>query len=211
MYRRGREWELPQRVPALVGFALTTAIGFGLALIPLDPHVRVFHTIVDRHVVGEPFLNLFRSFGQSQENVQVGMKALIERAQFSPAQSRGGEALLGLPAFPATLDCHVHPFTRALPVDGVETPLPTALGAHALEPNAAEALALIDQLSAELYSGPDAAPLDVWQVMLESYRGDDLHALSPRHRRRWRRSPMLCTTRPPAPRGTAIRPWGAPK
>ena len=44
----------------LVGFALTSAIGFGLALLPLDPHVRVFRTIDDRHVVGEPFLNLFR-------------------------------------------------------------------------------------------------------------------------------------------------------
>ncbi len=178
LHRRGREWELPRRLPALVGFALTSAIGFGLALLPLDPHVRLFHTIDDRHVVGEPFLNLFRPFGRSQENVRVGMKALIERAQFSPAQAKDGESLLGLPTVPAKLDCSVHPFTRALPVHGVETQLPSARGGHQLEPNAAEALALVDQLSAELYSGRDSAPIDVWQVMLESFRGDDIHAIS---------------------------------
>ena len=178
LYRKGREWQLPRRLPVLVGFALTSAIGFGLALLPLDPHVRVFQTIDDRHVVGEPFLNLFRTFGKSQENVRVGMKALIERARFPPAQSTGGESLLGLPAAPARLDCGIHPFTRALPVGGVETPLPSALGAHPLEPNAAEALLLLDQLSAELYAGRESTPMDVWQVMLESFRGDDIHAIS---------------------------------
>ena len=179
LHRRGREWALPRRVPALFGFITTSLIGFVLALLPLDPHVRVFHTIVDRHVVGEPFLNLFRTFGHSQENVQVGMKALIERARFSPAQSRGGEALLGWPALPAKLDCAAHPLARALPVAGVETALPSAGGAHALDTDVAEALALVDQLSAELYAGRDSTPIDVWQVMMESFRADDVHALSP--------------------------------
>jgi hypothetical protein len=179
LHRRGREWQLARRLFVLVGFALTSAIGFGLALLPLDPHVRLFRTIDDRHVVGEPFLNLFRTFGRSQENVRVGMKALIERARFSPAQAQGGEALLGLPALPERVDCGVRPFTRALPVAGVETPLPAARGGHELDAGAAEALSLVDQISAELYSDPESPPIDVWQVMLESFRGDDIHAISP--------------------------------
>jgi hypothetical protein len=179
LVRRGRDWELRQSLQVLVGFALTSAIGFGLALLPLDPHVRVFQTIDDRHVVGEPFLNLFRTLGQTQENVYVGMKALIERAEFPPAQAQGGESLLGLPRLPPRSGCDVHPFSRALPVHGVEAPLPLALGGHELEPDAAEALSLVDQISAELYAGRESTPIDVWQVMIESFRADDVHALSP--------------------------------
>lgn len=166
-------------VPVLVGFGATTVLGFGCALVPLDPHMRVFRTISDRHIVGEPFVNLFAGFGRSQENVRLGMKGLIERAQFSPSQSRGGEALLGLPTpLSPTVDCNAHPLARALPVGGVEAARPNAAGHHPLDPDAAHVMELLDRLSAELYA-ERSFPIDVWQVMLESFRGDDIHAISP--------------------------------
>jgi hypothetical protein len=179
---------IPKRAPMLVSFGVVSVLGYLLALIPLDPHVRVFRTITDRHVVGEPFMNLFATFGESQENVHLGMKGLIERAHFSAAQSRGGEALLGLPARDAApnaaggadakIDCASHPFARAFPNAGVEDAMPGALGHHAIDADAQETLALLEQLSAELYAGR-STPIDLWQVMLESFRADDLHALSP--------------------------------
>jgi Sulfatase len=177
--RRSTAWTLGRPLPVLLGFGAMTLFGFGAALVPLDPHVRVFRTIGDRHIVGEPYVNLFSSLGRSQENVRLGMKGLIERAEFPPIQSRGGEALLGLPEISmASVDCRAHPMARNLPVAGVESPRPGALGHHPLEPPAARVLALLDQLSAELYTDR-SAPIDVWQLMLESFRGDDIHAISP--------------------------------
>ncbi len=186
-YRRAKTWPMQKRLPALLSFGATSVLGYALALVPLDPHVRVFRTITDRHVVGEPFLNLFAGFGHSQENVHLGMKVLIERAKYSPEQSRGGEALLGLPtraegaSLPkpgASADCTTHPMARALPENGVEATLPGMTGSHPLDADAQEALALLDQISAELFD-KRSTPIDVWQVMLESFRADDVHATSP--------------------------------
>jgi hypothetical protein len=182
-YRRSvRTSPIPQRLPALFGFAVVSVLGYVIALVPLDPHVRVFRTITDRHVVGEPFMNLFATFGESQENVHLGMKGLIERAHYAPAQSRGGEALLGLPERgtpppDAKIDCAAHPFARAFPSDGMEPALPNATGHRPIDDDARETLALMEQLSNELYA-QRSTPLDVWQVMLESFRADDIHAVS---------------------------------
>ena len=165
--------------PALLGgFVAATLAGWGLALVPLDPNVRVFSTIGDRHIVGEPFVNLFGGFGRSQENVRLGMRTLIETAAFPPTPS--GEKLLGLPHVEAAPeDCTVHPFARSfLGPDGTEPPRPGTVGHHALEEDAAEVVALLDRLSSELYKDR-AEPIDVWQLMLESFRADDIHAISP--------------------------------
>ncbi|MDF2698245.1 MAG: hypothetical protein K0S65_6628, partial [Labilithrix sp.] len=177
--RRSGRWTMARPLPVLLGFGAVTLLGYGLALVPLDPHVRLFRTIGDRHIVGEPYVNLFSSLGRSQENVRLGMKGLIEHAEFPP-EKRGGEALLGVPTYPTTpkVDCRAHPMARSLPVAGVEGPRPAALGHHPLDPSAAQVLALLDQLSAELYDGR-TTPIDVWQLMLESFRGDDIHAISP--------------------------------
>jgi hypothetical protein len=178
---RRRALRLPVSRPllVLVGFGAVTLLGWGASLVPLDPHVRVFQTLSDRHVVGEPFVNLFASLGRSQENVRLGMKGLIEQAAFPPPQSRGGEALLGLPTYTSTpADCRAHPMARNLPSAGIETARPEAAGHHPLDPNAAHVMKLLDQLSAELHA-ERKAPIDVWQVMLESFRGDDVHAISP--------------------------------
>ena len=166
-------WVLEKRVLVVAGYALATILGFAMALVPLDPHVRLFRTITDRKVVGEPFVSLFSNLGRSRANVRLGMRGLIERARF-PADAAKGEALLGLPARAAT-DCATHPMARALPVDGVETPVSPA---RPLAPRVRETLVLLDRLSAELYADR-TTPIDVWQVMMESFRGDDVHAIMP--------------------------------
>jgi hypothetical protein len=187
--KRSRGWAMSQRALVLVGFVVTTAASFGLALVPLDPHVRIFRTIADRHIVGEPFVNLFAHLGRSQENVQLGMKGLITQARF-PATTERGEPLLGLPTTSA-IDCNMHPMARAFPVGGAE-PSYFGAGHHAIDPETVHVLELFDQLSKELHaplptaSSSTAASasgvgrtIDVWQVMMESFRADDVHAIAP--------------------------------
>jgi hypothetical protein len=179
LYRRSQRWSVTERAAVVIAFVATTAAGYGAALVPLDPNVRVFRTIADRNVVGAPFVTLFGSFDRSKKNVRLGMKVLLEDAQFPEERSRGGEALLGLPTSRSrAVDCAIHPMARALPVRGVEAPLAGALGHHDLAPEAARVLTLLDAISADIYDGR-TTPVDVWQVMLESFRADDIHAISP--------------------------------
>lgn len=181
--RRAPGWLRPERARhrgvVIGGFVAATLAGWGLALVPLDPNVRVFATISDRHIVGEPFVNLFGGFGRSQENVRLGMRTLIETATFPPEHSAKGVRLVGLPQVEgdAPIDCTVHPFARSFTgADGVEPPRPGTIGHHELEPDAARVAELLDRLSAELYVDR-AKPIDVWQLMLESFRADDIHAI----------------------------------
>lgn len=179
--RRLPKWDRSNRAAVLGAFAATTGAGVGLALVPLDPHVHVFTS--DRHIVGEPFPNLFgSSFGHSQENVRLGMRTLIETAQF-PVDRVGGEKILGLPHVGATgsgaVDCTVHPFARSFPgADGVEPPRPGTTGHHELDPDAARVAMVLDRLSDAVFSDRKT-PVDVWQLLLESFRADDIHAIEP--------------------------------
>jgi hypothetical protein len=175
--KRARGWEMNSRAAVLGGFVGMTILGSGLVLIPLDPHVRLF--AIDRHIVGEPFVDLFGSgFDRSQENVRLGMRALIETASFPPSAT-GGEAILGIPTVGAApVDCTAHPFARAFEDAGVEPARLGTTGHHELEPEAARAMVLFDKLSRALYTDRKA-PIDVWQVMLESFRADDIHAITP--------------------------------
>lgn len=181
--RRVPRWlgDVENRAVVLGGFIGATLVGWGLALVPLDPNVRVFTTISDRHIVGEPFVNLFGGFGRSQQNVRLGMRTLIETASFPPEKSANGEHLLGLPRAQAgaTVDCTTHPFARSLiGAEGVEPPRPGTTGHHALDLDAARVAQLLHRLSEELYADRDQ-PVDVWQLMLESFRADDIHAIEP--------------------------------
>ena len=176
--RRLPKWDRSNRAAVLGAFAATTGAGVGLALVPLDPHVHVFTS--DRHIVGEPFVNLFgSSFGHSQENVRLGMRTLIETAQFPADRAVGGEKLVGVPHAGGPVDCHAHPFARSFPgADGIEPPRPGTTGHHELEPAAARVAMLLDRLSGELFVDR-TKPVDVWQLMLESFRADDIHAIEP--------------------------------
>jgi hypothetical protein len=177
-WRRSRALAIRRRAGAVIAFAVVTVAGWGLALLPLDPHVHVFRTIADRNVVGEPFPNLFASFGRSHGNVRLGMRGLITHASFPAGQAGGGSRLLGVPDGPST-DCSAHPMARLLPIAGSEPVRARIAGSHELDPSAARVLVLLDALSAEIYAGR-SAPIDLWQLMLESYRGDDIHAIHPR-------------------------------
>ncbi len=177
--RRARRWPAERGLPLVVGFCAATVFGWGAALVPLDPHVRVFRTLSDRHVVGEPFVNLAGTLGgRSKGNVRFGMKSMIEQAHFAPGRETSGESLLGLPKYdPEPTGCDAHPMARSLPERGIEAARPGAGGHHPLTGRPAEVLELLDRLSAELHEGR-SEPLDVWQLILESFRGDDVHAIS---------------------------------
>lgn len=176
--RRARQWELGNRFAVLGGFAGVTLLSSLLALAPLDPHLWMFSTIADRHAVGEPFVNILAGFGRSQENVRLGMRGLIETTTFPP--STGGEALLGLPHVErrTDADCSVHPFARSFTEDGVEPERLGATGHHPVDADTQAVLVLLDQLSAALYENRKQ-PIDVMQIMLESFRADDVHGITP--------------------------------
>ena len=177
-WRRALSWSTSRPVYVLVGFVCATLLGWGLCLLPLDPNVHVFRTLSDRHVVGEPFVNLFTGLGRSQENVRLGMRGMVAHAKYPPQPSGAGESLLGLPTYPpSAVDCTIHPMARSFPELGVEATRPGATGAHPLDAKPAQVLELLDRLSAELYEGR-TTPIDLWQVMLESFRADDFHAIS---------------------------------
>jgi hypothetical protein len=180
-WRRAASLRVENRAFALGGFLVATVLGWLIALVPLDPNVRVFHEIGDRHIVGEPFVNLFGpTFRDSQENVLMGMRPLIETAAFPAERSTGGEAMVGLPRAPAdgAIDCTIHPFARSLSEEGVEQERPRTSGHHALDAQTQGVLSALDRLSSELYEGR-STPVDVWQVMLESFRADDIHGVEP--------------------------------
>lgn len=165
----------------LVGFALTVAISDGLSLLPIDPRARLFHTLTDRSVVGQPFTTLFEPFGARPANVQLGLSSVIGHARITPRDLPVGAALLGLPPppvlFPPAAACTPHPFARSFRADGEER----ARATGAAPPHAARAASLLlslESLSAALFAGPREAPL-VLEIMLEGFRADDVHALNP--------------------------------
>jgi hypothetical protein len=79
---------------------------------------------------------------------------------------------------------------RAFPVAGAE-PSYFGAGHHGIDPETLHVLELFDQLSKELHAPlPTASSsstatsgagrtIDVWQVMMESFRADDVHAIAP--------------------------------
>jgi hypothetical protein len=166
----------------LLGFAIAVAVSDGLALVPIDPHARLFQTLTDRSVVGQPFTTLFEPFGARPANVQLGLSSVIGHARVTPGDTPVGAALLGLPPPPQPSSpasaCTPHPFARTFLTEGGAE---RALATGASPPHGARAASLLralESLSLALFAGQGQAPL-VLEVLLEGFRADDVHALNP--------------------------------
>ncbi len=151
--------------PALAGALTASSLLTIAGGIPHFPGVVLFRRLGDSEVAGSPFHTFLHPM-LAESNVRYGVMGAIERAHFNPALEAPGARMLGLPA-PANLDgvdCTLHPFRRPLPL--ADTRAPALVRA-------------LTSLSAVLFDTP-APPRRFVQILLESFRADDLHALNPK-------------------------------
>jgi hypothetical protein len=176
---RRRSQTAPAPLPYVVGWLLVGCLFYLVPMGVIDPSLRLLR-LPDRRIAGAPFESFFTSLGDATEHVKLGVLGVVERAQVSPDQYPGGEALLGLPPRAASAQqplCQRRPFGRTFWFDGGER----SLEAPTLVPPPTPAQPLLDALralSVEMFRDRPRQPLDVWQVMLESFRADDIHALN---------------------------------
>lgn len=150
----------------VTGAACTSLVVAAIAGLPNFPYHCWFPAIGDGDVTGSPFHTFFMPISQDVTNVRFGVMGIVERADFGPELQGPGAAMLGLPplAERAPDTCTLHPFRRPLPGD---------------EPGATELTRAFVRLSRVLFDTPEP-PKRLVHVVLESYRGDDLHALNPK-------------------------------
>jgi hypothetical protein len=158
--REGRRW----RVPALV-LAAAAVSASAVGLHRASPFLGT--GLAHWRLVESP-LFMFAIFGGGQyENIRLGTMSYFEHLQLPPDRRSAGAAALGLPGDRiASLEkghgCDPHPF--AVPLD--------ATGSQGeIEGAAAE-------LSAALWTGR-AGTLRVWQILMESMRGEEIHGINP--------------------------------
>jgi hypothetical protein len=150
-------------VPGAVCASLAVAAFAGM---PNFPYHGWFPAIGDGDVTGAPFHTFFMPISQDVTNIRFGVMGIVERAEFGPELGGPGAAMLGYPPIPepAPATCAQHPLRR---------PFPSA------ERGATELTRAFLRLSTVLFDTP-RPPRRLVHIVLESYRGDDLHALNPK-------------------------------
>ncbi len=150
----------------VAGAACTSLALAAFAGLPNFPYHGWFPAIGDGDVTGSPFHTFFMPIAQDVTNVRFGVMGIVERAEF-PVELQGpGATMLGFAplAERAPDTCTLHPFRRPFPGE---------------EPGATELTRAFVKLSRVLFDTP-TPPRRLVHVVLESYRGDDLHALNPK-------------------------------
>lgn len=160
----------------LVGFLITasalwlTAWSFWFFSASLLP------SVMDRREVSMPLGNL-ASIWVSGRNVRWGVRAGIESTIGTSESEAVGAAMLGLPnasSYPKEASaCLPHPLERRFPRTELARPEPK--GAYA-----GKLLVALHSLSAKLFGEGAPSHVHVWQLTLESFRAEDIHALNPR-------------------------------
>lgn len=112
-----------------------------------------------------------------------GMRLLFASRAYSPDEKRAGLRALGFPetnvgrliAFEGDEPCSSqHPLAR--PLD--RAPARSGGASPGARASADDLLDDLEQLSSALFAGRDE-PIVVWQIAMESFRADDVHALQP--------------------------------
>jgi hypothetical protein len=175
-WTRGAQVERGRREVAHSALVMAGVAGLGFAVHRGSPWM---FDIPDWRAVESPASTFFHSLGSSRENVRLGYITALTSAGLDEADVETGARLVGLPA-PLALgvapaSCSPHPHAEPLDpplVPGREAPeVPSSRGA--------QLGGAIAELSRELARRPRSR-LRVWHVTLESFRADDVNALSPR-------------------------------
>jgi hypothetical protein len=146
---------------ACASFAVATFAG-----LPNFPYHGWFPALGDGDVTGAPFHTFFMPISQDVTNIRFGVMGIVERAEFERELEKPGAAMLGYGPIgdPAPTSCAEHPLRRPFPSE---------------EQGATDLTRSFVRLSDVLFDTP-RPPKRLVHVVLESYRGDDLHALNPR-------------------------------
>lgn len=164
---RGLVSTLPRRATASVftGAVAMSCFLTAFAGLPNFPYHGWFRALGDGDVTGSPFHAFFQPIQMDPTNVRFGVMGIVERAEFANDLDPAGLRMLGYPPGPVSgTACNVHPFRRPLPSE---------------DPQAPELVRTFLELGRVLFDTPKP-PRRLVHLVLESYRGDDLHALNPR-------------------------------
>ena len=157
--------------PWLAGLALSLALGAvflrGFVAGTASPHSRFSPSIV-----GDPFRSITESsLDMITHRGKTSPRDLVRDVDLPAALVGGGAALMGWPpaqGAAASVPCGVHPHAR--PLDRAQEPLIGDSRGEGL-------IRAFDGVSALLFP-PDDGRIVVWQLVLESFRADDIHALN---------------------------------
>lgn len=152
--------------PWAVGLVSGLLVGTGVALSGAKAQASMNR--FSPAALGDPLTGLLEStFDLLRHQGPATPRALVLSAELSPKLASTGAALVGWP--PSTEACAPHPYRR--PLDPEDEPLGP-------EPRGRALLEALERLSALLFTqGP--VPLAVFQLSLEGFRADDIHALNP--------------------------------
>ena len=149
----------------LAGSIATTCALTTIAGLANFPYRGWFRDLGDGDVTGSPFHTFFLPISGDVTNVRFGVLGIVERADFPATEDPTGLRMLGYPPAAVTgAPCTAHPFRRPLPDDDEGAP---------------EIVRTFVDLGRVLFDTPKP-PRRLVQVVLESYRADDLHALNAR-------------------------------
>ncbi len=157
-----RAEELPWR-----GWALgyVSVLAFGVVLVPgvVAAQARL-STRLSAAALGDPLTSLIETaIDLAQHRAPAKPSELLMQLEPTQAEAATGAARLG---WPAARPCSPHPHARPLDRAGEPAAPGSAL------------LGALEQVSEALFAGTDER-VAVFQFSLESFRGDDLHALHP--------------------------------
>jgi hypothetical protein len=169
----------PRLVPAAVMAWRPWLAGVAIALLSGAAGLRLFAAVTasprfrfSASVVGDPFRAIMESsLDLLVQRGKIAPRDLVVTAQLPVSRAAEGASLLGWPPrrdAGAAAPCAHHPYAR--PLDrSAEPPIPDARG---------EELVRAFERVSELVFPPEDPRVVVWQLALESFRADDLHALN---------------------------------
>lgn len=134
---------------------------------------KVLHGVSHQRILYPPLVTILKGLGSHKTSIFNGLRGALQTLKPTAAQADAGAHAIGFRSDPATVlepspNCAAHPLARQFPE--IE-----ASGEG--NPEARELLSAWAALSKAVLS--DVDPLTVWQIAVESYRGDDIAALNP--------------------------------
>ena len=159
----------PQKPFAVAGYLV-------IALLVSIATRRVSANALAKSTVGEPFPDFFAGLTDAAKRGIFSPRRILLSAPSPDDRVAEGAALLGLPPPRRSTSCSSHPYARPFSFD--DTRAKSSASAAPKKASGAALLASLERLSQLLFENR-TAPFTVYQMALETFRGDDIHAINP--------------------------------